>query len=769
ILIMPPRRRQVREKCPTCGKFKGKGVPCRFCAARQAQAANTAAQQPSTPSAPSSPPASSQPQLPRPQEPQTQDVLPSQQEAASPRPSPRPSSQAPSSLRPHRGANPPPQQQCDIQPATPEGAHGGFSGLSSFSLTTAPKWNIKSDIHANLESLYFFNRSDLAAFIGSKYSKDPLSVAPLRSLHNIPQPSAEECDLALAGATYVSLQQSLEVLHSMKHTVSAMVRDIERENDEPQQQPLPDGVQDGNHQQIALDGDAAQHPHPQQEEEDRRRNVTWPLAYTLPQSLDSFGCRPCLVNAFNGKFLPLLWSLLRLVSFLPPLWKCLADAKPIDQDNEHQVLAMQHIKSYCAAALPLGVMFNHGKPGFNRRQKPAVIQRLLRKRAGTVHGLIPDRALDDACLHTSVVLARLLSTLPYTCVRYKRSRATPVNADYVRHMLGQLPDMNAVRDCRVLCICTDAPVSTERRTTPPDHFIVCDDSKWELVAMLKVDGTAASPWRHPEAGNAAERNWSSTCFLRNEGPHESWFKSSRRPAAVLPVDHPLDESLRSIYKSWGCLIYVRTGGGYRLNAKLRYLQYTGGQGYLICHEHNIPLTITPIFHGQQREKCCYTDDNGNFVCNRVGKWSCSEPGCICTLCNAHGKQLLERATTNQQIFRIRSRPVNPNQPILAQPPLWENGDELQNVDPLAALIEEQDDSDDDDASQVGDGLLMDPDFDIMQDGVLDEDDPIDQEPRMPATNAADIPVMQESSSGVPGHILLNKHFGLLTRPGHANY
>ncbi|KAF4742248.1 hypothetical protein FOZ63_032067 [Perkinsus olseni] len=71
---MPPRRRQVRDKCPTCGKFKGKGVPCRFCAARQAQATNTASQQPPTPSAPSSPPASSQPQLPHPQEPQTQDV-----------------------------------------------------------------------------------------------------------------------------------------------------------------------------------------------------------------------------------------------------------------------------------------------------------------------------------------------------------------------------------------------------------------------------------------------------------------------------------------------------------------------------------------------------------------------------------------------------------------------------------------------------------------------------------------------------------------------
>ncbi|KAF4707958.1 hypothetical protein FOZ62_025718, partial [Perkinsus olseni] len=124
IVIMPPRRRQVRDKCPTCGKFKGKGVPCRFCAARQAQATNTASQQPPTPSAPSSPPASSQPQLPHPQEPQTQDVPPSQQEAASPPPSPRPSSQAPSSPRPRRGANPSPQQQQqqprDNQPATPD-------------------------------------------------------------------------------------------------------------------------------------------------------------------------------------------------------------------------------------------------------------------------------------------------------------------------------------------------------------------------------------------------------------------------------------------------------------------------------------------------------------------------------------------------------------------------------------------------------------------------------------------------------------------------
>ncbi|KAF4741263.1 hypothetical protein FOZ63_029320, partial [Perkinsus olseni] len=587
---------------------------------------------------------------------------------------------------------------------------------------------------------------------------------------------------ALAGATYVSLQQSLEVLHSMKHTVSAMVRDLdEDDNDdanELQPQVVADGVQDGNHDELLIDDEAAQPPEPQQPE-DRRRNVTWPLAYAIPQSLDSFGCRPCLVNAFNGKFLPLLWSLLRLVSVFPPLWKCLAAATPLNQDDEAQILATQHIKSYCAAFLPLGQMFHQGQPGRTRRQKPAAIQQLLRNRADTVHGLIPDQERDDACLHTSILLGRLLYTFSYTCVSYKRSRAAPVNADYVRQMLANPPHINAVGDCRVLCICTDAPVSTERRTAPPDHIIRCDESKWELVAMLQVDGTAASPWEHPEGeraaggnarGRAAERNWSATCYLRNEGPHESWYKSSRRPAAVLPVDRPLEESLRSIYKSWGCLLYVRTGGGYRLNAKLRYLQYTGGQGYLICHEHNIPLTITPIFHGQQREKCCYTDENGNFVCNRVGKWSCSEPGCICALCNAHGKQLLEQATTNQQVFRVRSRPVNPNQPVLAQPPLWENGDELQNVDPLAALIEEQDDSDDDDDEpQVRDGLLMDPDFDIMQDGVLVEDDPIDQEPRMPATNAADIPVMQQSSSGVPGHILLNKHFGLLTRPGHANY
>lgn len=658
---------------------------------------------------------------------------------------------------------------------------GGFSGLSSFSLTTIPKWNIKSDIHANLESLYYLNRPDLKAFISTKYARDPLSVAPLGSLEYVPQPSPDRCDKALAGATYVSLQQSLEVLHSMKHTVSAMVRDLdEDDNDdvnELQPQVMADGIQDDNHDEFVINDEGVQPPE-LQHPEDRRRNVTWPLAYAMCQSIDSFGSSPCLINAFNGKFLPLLWAFIRLLSFLPPLWKCVADCQPLVVDNEAQVVATQHIKSYCAASLPLGRMFNLRQPRNNRRQKPAVIQRLLKERASTVHGLIPDQDRDDACLYTSVLLARILHTLPYTCVTYKCSRAAPVNADYVRQMLANSPHINAVRDCRVLCICTDARVSTARRTAPPEHIITCEESKWELVAMLQVDGTSASPWEHPEGerpaqgnarGGAAERNWNATCYLRNEGPHESWFKSCRRPMTVLPVDHPVEERLWSIYKSWGCLIYVRTGGGYRLNAKLRYLQYTGGQRYLICHRHNVPLTIIPIFHGQQREKCCYTDDTRNFVCNRVGKWSCSEPACICALCSAHGKQLLEQATTNQQVFRIHSRPVDLNQPVLPQPLLWHNGDELQNVDPLAALIQDQDDSDDDDEPQVGDGLLMDPDFDIMQDGVLDENDPIEQELHMPTTNAADIPVMQESSSGVSGHILLNKHFGLLRRPGHANY
>ncbi|KAF4726808.1 hypothetical protein FOZ62_021518, partial [Perkinsus olseni] len=169
---------------------------------------------------------------------------------------------------------------------------GGFSGLSSFSLTTTPKWNIKSDIHANLESLYYLNRPDLKAFITTKYARDPLSVAPLRSLEYVPQPSPDRCDRALAGATYVSLQQSLEVLHSMKHAVSAMVRDLhEEDNDDANElepQVLADGVQDGNHDQLVIDDEAAQPAEPQQPE-DRRRNVTWPLAYAIPQSLDSFG------------------------------------------------------------------------------------------------------------------------------------------------------------------------------------------------------------------------------------------------------------------------------------------------------------------------------------------------------------------------------------------------------------------------------------------------------------------------------------------------
>ncbi|EEQ97176.1 hypothetical protein Pmar_PMAR000343 [Perkinsus marinus ATCC 50983] len=64
ILIMAPRRRQVVEKCPVCGKFKGKG-PCRICAARQGQVVDSALSQSFTPSAASIQPTNCQQQFSR--------------------------------------------------------------------------------------------------------------------------------------------------------------------------------------------------------------------------------------------------------------------------------------------------------------------------------------------------------------------------------------------------------------------------------------------------------------------------------------------------------------------------------------------------------------------------------------------------------------------------------------------------------------------------------------------------------------------------------
>ncbi|KAF4724319.1 hypothetical protein FOZ62_024612 [Perkinsus olseni] len=103
---------------------------------------------------------------------------------------------------------------------------------------------------------------------------------------------------------------------------------------------------------------------------------------------------------------------------------------------------------------------------------------------------------------------------------------------------------------------------------------------------------------------------------------------------------------------------------------------------------------------------------------------------------------------------------------VAQPQLPEDND--ANDDPLARLIEDQHAEEGSEGSAAEDGH---PDF--LLDGAFELDEPIapenlpdDQDNiELPGTNAADVPVMVDDSTGVPGHILLNKHYGLLNRPG----
>ncbi|KAF4723176.1 hypothetical protein FOZ62_001719, partial [Perkinsus olseni] len=189
---------------------------------------------------------------------------------------------------------------------------GGYGGLSSFSVTTKPKWNITSDHHADLEKTFLEGRPELRSFVQSAYRDDVDAAPALKSLDRVLVPSQERQEKALAGATYVTLPESVDLLHSMKHKISVQIMDDQEEGQQqqaqqqapqqqapqqqaPQQQPRQQQAQ----QQQAPHGQHHQQPPPhvpENEDEDdaveeapdhpRRRNITWPSAYARAQRLD---------------------------------------------------------------------------------------------------------------------------------------------------------------------------------------------------------------------------------------------------------------------------------------------------------------------------------------------------------------------------------------------------------------------------------------------------------------------------------------------------
>ncbi|KAF4705936.1 hypothetical protein FOZ63_013245 [Perkinsus olseni] len=668
---------------------------------------------------------------------------------------------------------------------------GGFSGLSSFSVTTKPKWNIRSDHHADLEKTFLEGRPELRAFVDSAY-RDDLNAAPaIESLERVLVPSQERQDTALAGATYVTLPESIDLLHSMKHKVSVQLlddQDEEEQQEAQQQQPQQQQPQQQLPQQ-ALPQQALPHPQQQQpqphvapaEDEEqndavdeapehpRRRNITWPLAYARAQRLDEYGDPPQLVNTFPQKFLPLLWIFVRLITFVTALWRNFAQTQPLVEDDNEELTTLQSCKAFLSSFLPGGATSRRARYAPAHRGSPTDAQHHIRQRAQTVVGLIPDPNLDAQCLDTSVILSRFLKTLPNTHACFVNSRSIQIDNQFISQQLQELPDDEARHKCSIISICTTAPRTTIARARRPDSQIILEDSSWELVAFIRADGNAGRPWDDPQDQNA-DRRWGAECYLRNIGDHPLWFKSTRSTTIeYLPA--PAEESLRDAYVSWQSLIYVRTSGGYLAQSKMQYLQFTGGQGTMVCHDHELPFIVTPPMpEGQPRLTCCFRE-NDQFTCNRLAKWSCPSDNCTASLCRLHSKQVLDNIAQGPPLVRIHPRvQLGIPQDNVAQPQLPEDND--ANDDPLARLIEDQHAEEGSEGSAAEDGH---PDF--LLDGAFELDEPIapenlpdDQDNiELPGTNAADVPVMVDDSTGVPGHILLNKHYGLLNRPGVTNY
>ncbi|KAF4716680.1 hypothetical protein FOZ63_030777, partial [Perkinsus olseni] len=670
---------------------------------------------------------------------------------------------------------------------------GGYGGLSSFSVTTKPKWNITSDHHADLEKTFLEGRPELRSFVQSAYRDDVDAAPALKSLDRVLVPSQERQEKALAGATYVTLPESVDLLHSMKHKISVQIMDDQEEGQQqqaqqqapqqqapqqqaPQQQPRQQQAQ----QQQAPHGQHHQQPPPhvpENEDEDdaveeapdhpRRRNITWPSAYARAQRLDEYGDPPQLMNTFPQKFLPLLWIFVRLITFVTALWHNFALTQPLVEDDNEELTALQSCKAFLASFLPGGATYRRMRQAAAHRGSPTDAQHHIRERAQTVVGLIPDPNLDAQCLDTSIILSRFLKTLPNTHACYVNSRSIQIDNQFISQQLQELPDDEARHKCSIISICTTAPRTTIARARRPDTQVILEDSSWELVAFIRADGNAGRPWEDPQDQNA-DRRWGAECYLRNIGDHPLWFKSTRSTTIeYLPA--PAEESLRDAYVSWQSLIYVRTSGGYLAQSKMQYLQFTGGQGTMVCHDHELPFIVTPpVPEGQPRLVCCFRE-NDQFTCNRLAKWSCPSDHCTASLCRSHSKQVLENIGEGPALVRVHSRgQLDILQGNIAQPQLPD--DDGDNDDPLARFIEEQRLEEGSQASEHGQP-------DLLMDGAFDLDEPIapeelpdnQQEIEMPGTNAADVPVMVDNGAGVPGHILLNKHYGLLNRPGATNY
>ncbi|KAF4699456.1 hypothetical protein FOZ62_024538, partial [Perkinsus olseni] len=180
-----------------------------------------------------------------------------------------------------------------------------------------------------------------------------------------------------------------------------------------------------------------------------------------------------------------------------------------------------------------------------------------------------------------------------------------------------------------------------------------------------------------------------------------------------------------------------------------------------------------LVHGESPSKGLQLLGSGdlqsNFACDRVAKWECPKDGCSTCLCRAHGKQYLDQAQTNPQRVYVNPRSGDRNNVHRNIDPFPDVGDDSDgDLDPLQVIIDLQ--AEDSDSSSDGqpEDLLV--DVGLLSDDGASSDDNDNDGLNLPATDAADTPVMLDaSSSRVQGHILLNKHFGLLSRPGLANY
>ncbi|KAF4755054.1 hypothetical protein FOZ63_003053, partial [Perkinsus olseni] len=152
------------------------------------------------------------------------------------------------------------------------------------------------------------------------------------------------------------------------------------------------------------------------------------------------------------------------------------------------------------------------------------------------------------------------------------------------------------------------------------------------------------------------------------------------------------------------------------------------------------------------------DLQSNFACDRVAKWECPRDGCSSCLCRAHGKQYLDQAQNNPQRVYVNPRSGDRNNVQRNLDPFPDVGDDSDvDLDPLQKIIDLQAEDSDSSSDSQPDDLLVDVGL-LSDDGASSDDDDNDGL-NLPATDAADTPVMLDASSDrVQGHILLNKHF-----------